>query len=518
MRIGDEAQPASAMNEFDLLIIGGGVNGAGIARDAVGRGLSAILVEQDDLASHTSSASTKLIHGGLRYLEQFEFRLVREALIERERLIAIAPHIIERLDFVLPHVSDLRPAWLIRLGLLLYDHLGGRGRFPRSRSVRLDKSPLGAPLRRGLRHGFVYSDCRVDDSRLVILNAVDAAERGAAIRTRTRFIGARAAGGGWEAVIEGQLGPETIRARAIVNAAGPWVDEVLETFAGAASDDKIRLVKGSHIVIPALYEGDHAYVLQSDDRRVVFAIPYERNYTLVGTTDVDWRGAPAAAAISDGEIDYLLKTITAYFGPKVGRDDVLWSYAGMRPLYDDAAANAAEVTRDYRLVLTCEGGAPLLTIFGGKITTYRRLAEEALARLAPILGADPRPWTMGAVLPGGDLPDGDLEAFIGSVRALHPNLPGELVDRLCRTYGTRARQILGNPRTGANLGTAFGGGLYAVEVDYLVRSEGARTAEDILFRRTKLGPFSPPEVAARLAEYLHDRTADRAASFSGIPG
>jgi glycerol-3-phosphate dehydrogenase len=508
-------QPALARSECDILIIGGGVNGAGIARDAAGRGLSVMLVEQDDLASHTSSASTKLIHGGLRYLEHFEFRLVREALIERERLIAIAPHIIERLDFVLPHVGDLLPAWMIRLGLFLYDHLGGRNRFPRSRSVRLDRSPLGAPLRRNLGRGFVYSDCRVDDSRLVILNAVDAAERGAAIRTRTRFLGARAVDGGWEALIDGGLGQEKVRARAIVNAAGPWAGEVLGAFAGDTTDAKVRLVKGSHIVLPKLYPGDHAYVLQSDDRRIVFAIPYEGEYTLVGTTDVDWPGAPGVAAISDGEIDYLLGTVTAYFGAKFGRNDILWSYAGVRPLHDDEAANAAEVTRDYRLVLTRAAGAPLLTVIGGKITTYRRLAEEALAKLAPVLAADTRPWTMGAVLPGGDLPGADLPAFTASVRALYPDIPSAVVARLCRSYGTRVRQILCNASGLADLGVEFGSGLYAAEVDYLIHHEGARTAEDILFRRTKLGPFSSPEVAARLTAYLKGRTGDRAVSFSG---
>jgi glycerol-3-phosphate dehydrogenase len=509
MHIGDD-QTDLATSEFDLLVVGGGVNGAGIARDAVGRGLSVLLVEQDDLASHTSSASTKLVHGGLRYLEQYEFRLVREALIERERLVGIAPHIIERLEFVLPHVGDLRPAWMVRLGLFLYDHLGGRQPFPRSRSVRLDKSPLGAPLRSGLRHGFLYSDCRVDDSRLVILNAVDAAERGAVVRTRTRFLHARPADGGWEAAIDGGLGPETVRARAIVNAAGPWVGEVLGTFAGATAEARVRLVKGSHIVVPALYEGDHAYVLQGDDRRIVFAIPYEGKYTLVGTTDVDWRGDPGAPAISDAEVDYLLGAVAAYFGAKAGRDDVLWTYAGVRPLYDDEAANASEVTRDYRLELNCDSGAPLLSVFGGKITTYRRLAEEVLVRLAPILGADPRPWTSGATLPGGDLPGGDLEGFAASMRASHPGLPADLVNRLCRSYGTRTRLVLGEAASFADLGTEFGSRLYAAEVDYLVRHEGARTAEDILFRRTKLGPFSSPELAARLTAYLQTRTADRA--------
>ena len=490
----------------DLLIVGGGINGAGIARDAAERGLSVLLVEQDDLASHTSSASTKLIHGGLRYLEYGEFRLVREALIERERLLAIAPHIIWPLSFVLPQNRSPRPAWMVRLGLFLYDHLGGRVRLPGTRTIRLDRSPLGAGLSARTGKAFVYSDCWVEDSRLVVLNALDAAERGARIETRTRLIEARREGGGWIATIEGEGGPRTVRARILVNASGPWVADVIGRAHGTRRDRGVRLVKGSHIVVPRLYDGEHAFMLQNDDRRIVFALPYEGRFTLVGTTDQPWTEAPAKASISAGETAYLLDTINRYFAVKTGEADIAWSYAGIRPLYDDHAADASAVTRDYVLDLDTgpagEDHAPMLNIFGGKITTYRKLAEHALSELAPFLRQAGGDWTAGAALPGGDMADADFEHFLRGLQTERPALPPGLLRRLARAYGTRVAHLLGAARTVADLGPNFGGGLYGAEVDYLVRVEWARTAEDILYRRSKLGLHVPEGTVERLTAYL----------------
>lgn len=501
-----------APTHVDLLIIGGGVNGAGIARDAAGRGLSVMLVEQDDLASHTSSASTKLIHGGLRYLEQYEFRLVREALVERERLLAIAPHIIWPLAFVLPHQDAIRPAWLVRLGLFLYDHIGGRKRLAATRSVRLDRSPLGAPLSSSVKRGFVYSDCWVEDSRLVVLNAMDAAERGATIRTRTRFVGARREDGLWRAELSDGDGVHAIVSRAIVNAAGPWVSHVLDQLP-ARGDHKVRLIKGSHIVVPRLYDGEQAYLLQNDDRRVIFAIPYEHDFTLIGTTDELWTQDPGPAAISPGEIDYLITAVSRYFKTPPGREDVVWSYAGIRPLREDEAASASEVTRDYVLDLDAGvGEAPLLSVFGGKITTYRRLAEEALAKLAPLLGYPRAGWTDKTALPGGDLPDGDFEGFVTRMAQERPWMPAPLLRRLCRAYGSRLEVLLGGAANLSDLGPDFGAGLYRAEVDYLVAHEYARTAQDVLFRRTKLGlRLNPAQVRA-----LENRLAELGALPDGV--
>ncbi len=498
---------ADAETTVDLLIVGGGINGAGIARDAAGRGLSVMLVEQDDLASHTSSASTKLIHGGLRYLEYGEFRLVREALIERERLLAIAPHIIWPLAFVLPQTQSPRPAWMVRLGLFLYDHLGGRDRLPGTRTVALDRSPFGDGLAQRGGKAFVYADCWVEDSRLVVLNAIDAAEHGAIIATRTRLVDARRADGGWIATIEPRDGaPRTVRARALVNAAGPWVADVIGRVAGARADRGVRLVKGSHIVVPKLYEGDHAFMLQNADRRIVFAIPYEGRFTLVGTTDEPWTDAPAKAAIGAEETRYLLDTIDRYFAHRTTEADIAWSYAGIRPLYDDKAANASAVTRDYVLDLDtgAEGDelAPLLSIFGGKITTYRKLAEHAMRDLAPLLGAAEKAWTAGAVLPGGDIADADFDRFLKTVEHAYPALPQTMLRRLARAYGTRVRILLGKAAQVDDLGTAFGGDLYQAEIDYLVAHEWARTAEDILYRRSKLGLHVPAGTADRVAAYL----------------
>ncbi|MCP3735773.1 glycerol-3-phosphate dehydrogenase [Sphingomonas sp. RP10(2022)] len=491
-------QPHDLLPPYDLLIVGGGINGAGIARDAAGRGLSVLLVEQDDLAGHTSSASTKLIHGGLRYLEYGEFRLVREALIERERLWGMAPHIIWPLRFVLPQTHSPRPAWMVRLGLFLYDHLGGRKRLPPTQTIALDASAYGDGLADRHGKGFVYSDCWVEDSRLVVLNARDAANRGATIATRTRLTAARRDGALWQATLADDAGTREVTARVLVNAAGPWVDDVLGRTTGAHGDSAVRLVKGSHIVVPRLYAGDHALMLQNDDRRIVFAIPYEGRFTLVGTTDQPWEGAPGKATISDAETDYLIATVNRYFTRGVTRDDIAWSYAGIRPLHDDHAGKAAAVTRDYVLDLDAPAGqAAMLSIFGGKITTYRKLAEHALAQLAAVLPALAPAWTAGAVLPGGDLPGGDFERFLSGLIAGYADVPAERLRRLARAYGTKIHAILdGDP------GEDFGGGLTAREVDYLVAVEWARTAEDILYRRSKLGLHVPPETPARLAAYL----------------
>ena len=498
--------------EYDLLVVGGGVNGAGIARDAAGRGLSVLLVEQNDLASATSSASTKLVHGGLRYLEYYEFRLVREALEERETLLAMAPHIIWPLRFVLPHAHATRPAWLVRLGLFLYDHLGGRKRLPGSRGLSLTGAPEGASLKTQYRKAFVYSDCWVDDARLVTLNAIDASERGAVIETRTKLVAAHRVSDGWEARLKTQDGGERqVRARAIVNAAGPWVSEVLSGGLNVTTGSGARLIKGSHIVVPRLFEGDQAYMLQNPDRRIVFAIPYEDRFTLIGTTDVAWDAPPGPARIDAAEVDYLCDSINRYFDRQLTPADVVWSYAGVRPLFDDKADSASAVTRDYVLeVDAAEGHAPVLSVFGGKITTYRRLADHALEKLAEFFPQAGPSWTRGAVLPGGDLPDLDRAALARALRAEHPFLPEDLAFRLARSYGTRARRILTGAKSLSDLGEDFGAGLRAAEVDYLVAHEWARTAEDILYRRSKLGLHLPPGGAERLEAYLAGKTTTEA--------
>jgi glycerol-3-phosphate dehydrogenase len=498
---------------IDLLVIGGGINGCGIARDVAGRGLSVMLCEQDDLAHHTSSASTKLIHGGLRYLEYREFRLVREALIERERLLGMAPHIIWPLRFVLPHEPGLRPAWMIRLGLFLYDHLGGRKRLPASTGLRLAGSGFGAPLKPTIARGFAYSDCWVEDSRLVVLNAMDAASRGARILTRTRFLSAERVDGLWQARIEhratGEI--EIVSARMLVNAAGPWVSRILNTDIGIDSGKSVRLIKGSHIVVPRLYDGDHAYILQNPDRRIVFTIPYEQHFTLIGTTDVPHEATPGPVTISDEETRYLCDSVNRVFTRQVAPADMVWSYSGVRPLYDDAAANASAVTRDYVLDLNgAQGEAPLLSVFGGKITTYRRLAEHALEKLAPYIANATKPWTSGAVLPGGNIPDGDVERFLVDLTLRYSFLPADLARRLVRAYGTRVDSVLGKATSLAALGEDVGGGLTAAEIEYLVTQEWAVTAEDILWRRSKLGLHVPPGTASALERYLAGRVRHRA--------
>ncbi|HEY1858122.1 glycerol-3-phosphate dehydrogenase [Acidocella sp.] len=504
----------NSSNPVDLLIVGGGINGAGIARDAAGRGLSVLLVEQHDLAAHTSSASTKLVHGGLRYLEYYEFRLVREALRERERLLAIAPHIIWPLEFVLPHSPEQRPAWMIRAGLFLYDHLARRQRLPASRAVRFGPHPAAATLKPAYRRGFTYADCWVEDSRLVVLNALDAAERGAVIRTRTRLVSAQSEGALWHATLQTENGPhETITARAIVNAAGPWVGEILADRLGRTGGKTVRMVKGSHIIVPRLYEGEHAFILQNTDGRIVFVIPYEQNFTLIGTTDIPYEDDPGDVKISAEETKYLCDSVSRYFRTEVTPADVVRSYAGVRPLYDDHAENAAAVTRDY--VLEAEGGAgrpALLSVFGGKITTYRKLAEHALEKLLPLMG---RPagagWTAQVPLPGGDMP-ADFAAYLATITAKFPLLPQHLLQRLVRAYGTRAETILGGAEILADLGEDLGGHLTTAEIDYLVAQEWARTPEDILWRRSKLALHVPDGTAERLAAYL--KTPERAEPFA----
>jgi glycerol-3-phosphate dehydrogenase len=498
---------------YDIAIIGGGVNGAGIARDAAGRGLSVYLCERNDLASATSSWSTKLIHGGLRYLEHYKFRLVRESLLEREVLWAIAPHIIEPLRFVLPHHRGLRPAWLLRLGLFIYDHLGGRKLLPPTRTLDLSRDEAGAPLKPGVFvKGFEYSDGRVDDSRLVILNAVDAAERGATIRTRTKAVKAARSPGGWRLTVEDRASGrrETIAARILVNAAGPWVTDVLHKVARARAGANIRLVQGSHIVVRRLFSHDRAYIFQNADGRIIFAIPYQQDFTLIGTTDRDYQGDAGAVAISEAETDYLLAAAAEYFAIAPTRADIVWTYSGCRPLYDDGASAAQEATRDYVLELDESGGAPLLSAFGGKITTYRRLAEAALDRLEkhlPEAARAKRGWTGKAPLPGGDFPVQERVGAVARLRAAYPFLAEAHAVRLVRLYGTRARILLGDAKCAAELGRDFGATLTEAELRYLVAHEWARTAEDVLWRRTKLGLWMGRAEAEAMARALDEMRA-----------
>ena len=470
----------------DLLVVGGGVNGTGIARDAAGRGLTVVLCEQDDLASHTSSASTGLIHGGLRYLEEFHFALVRKALLEREVLLAAAPHIMRPLRFVMPHAPHLRPAWMIRAGLFLYDHLARRARLAGSAMIDLRTHSAGAPLQAPYRRGFVYSDGQVDDARLVVLNALDAQERGALILTRTRCEGLAAREGRWCATLRGPEGERQLTARAVVNATGPWVSGVLAAALPGRAQHQLRLVKGSHIVVPRLFAHRFAYIFQNEDRRIVFAIPYHQDFTLLGTTDVDFRGDPAAVRIEAAEVTYLCALANRYFRHQIDPSDVMWSYSGVRPLLADESSDPTRVTRDYALELERQP-APLLSVFGGKITTYRRLAEDAVNLLAGPLGLRAAPWTGRALLPGGDLPQGSLAVFLSTLARHYPWLPAPLRWRYAHAYGTRIERVLGAATTPADLGQEVLPQLYERELEYLCREEFARTAEDILWRRSKLG-------------------------------
>jgi glycerol-3-phosphate dehydrogenase len=494
----------------DLLVVGGGINGAGIAREAAGRGLRVALVEQGDLASFTSSASTKLIHGGLRYLEHLEFRLVREALAERERLLNIAPHIVRPLRFVLPHAKGLRPLWQIRLGLFLYDHLGGRERLSPSRQIRLAADPAGVPLKTNFVNGFSYADCWVDDSRLVVLNAVDAAARGAQVLTRTQLVSAQPRSDGWHAQCIDLNGRRLdIQARSLVNATGCWVESARQAI-GLPGFHPVRLVQGSHIVVDRLFEGPHAYLLQNPDRRVVFAIPFEQNFTLIGTTDVPFDGRLDQVRISPAEITYLCESVNRYFDRPIASTDIRWSYSGVRALQDDEAADASNVTRDYDLKLErSESGWPVLTVIGGKITTYRKLAEAAFALLRPFVGGRERSWSAEVPLPGGDVPGGDLSRYLTACQSRWRFMPRAVLARLVQSYGTRLERILQGCASIADLGEDFGAGLSVVEVNHLLTHEWALTAEDILWRRSKLGLHLPLEGATRLDKYLHTKLAVR---------
>ncbi len=507
----------------DLFIIGGGINGCGIARDATGRGLTVTLAEMGDLAQGTSSASTKLFHGGLRYLEYFEFRLVREALEERETLLPAMPHISWPMRFVLPYSPDMRfesdtptsrllgmvmpwmkgrrPAWLIRLGLFLYDHLGGRKILPGTARLDLARDPLGRPLKPGFGLGWEYSDCWVQDSRLVVLNARDAEARGATIMTRTRVSHAERQGDLWRITTEGEGGTQIHHARALVNAGGPWVEDVIRNVAHIPSTEGVRLVRGSHIVVPKLYDHDRCYFFQGTDGRIIFAIPYEQDFTLIGTTDMDHRGAPGEARCTDEERDYLCAFASQYFKTPVTPDQVVWTYSGVRPLYNDGAKSATAATRDYVLSLN-DQGAPLLNVFGGKITTYRRLAESALTKLAPFFPQASGDWTAGVPLPGGDFPVDGVDALIARLGAAYPFLSPRDARRLVRTYGTDAFLVLGDAKSLADLGHDFGAGLTEAELRWLTDKEFARSGDDILWRRTKLGLHMNDEQARELDRFV----------------
>jgi len=472
---------------LDVFIIGGGVNGAGIARDAAGRGLSVMMCEKDDLAQGTSSRSGKLVHGGLRYLEFYEFRLVREALIEREVLLNAAPHIIWPMRFVLPHSPGDRPAWLVRLGLFLYDHLGGRKKLPGTRTLNLHRDPEGAPVQDRYNRGFEYSDCWVDDARLVTLNALDAAERGATILTRTRCVSAQRSGDAWEIVLQHTATGEkrTVRAKALVNAAGPWVLDIINQVTHTHSSRSVRLVKGSHIIVPKFWEGQQAYLMQNHDKRVIFVNPYEGDKALIGTTDIPWQGNADAVTADDSEQQYLIDAVNRYFKIKLSASDVITRFSGVRPLFDDGKGNPSAVTRDYVFDLDEQQQLPLLHVFGGKITTFRKLAEHALQKLAPFfpqMGAD---WTRDATLPGGEIAHADFVSFLQQQKERYPWMPHALCKHYARLYGARLPQIIGEATSVAGLGRHFGALLYEAEVRYLVDKEWAQQAEDILWRRTK---------------------------------
>jgi len=513
---------AADTTECDVLIVGGGINGCGIARDLAGRGWRVLLCEKDDLASHTSSSSTKLIHGGLRYLEYYEFSLVRKALQEREVLLRSAPHIMWPLRFVMPHDPSMRPAWMIRIGLFMYDHLARREVLPGSRGIDLRSHAAGEPLKPAFRRGFVYSDGWVDDARLVVLNALDARERGAEVLTRTRCVHAQRDATGWTATLEGPGGARTVRARAVVNAAGPWAEAFLRGVAQSAGGEALatrhlRLVKGSHIVVPRLFAHDHAYIFQNPDKRIIFAIPYQKDFTLIGTTDIELEGDdPGAARIGQDEVDYLCTQASRYFEKSVRPADVVWTYAGVRPLLDDASGDPSAVTRDYMLESNT-AAAPLLSVWGGKITTFRKLAEDAADEVGRMLGQARPAWTGGAFLAGGDLsawigaarrPDDDFERFVAAVQARHPWLDAALARRLARAYGARVALVLGEAQAMDDLGAAVAPGLHERELRYLQREEWACSADDVLWRRSKLGLHYTPQQRAQVESWLQAHGAD----------
>ena len=490
----------------DLFVIGGGINGCGIARDAIGRGYSVALAEMNDFASGTSSGATKLIHGGLRYLEHYEFRLVRESLMEREILWAMAPHIIWPMRFVLPyHKGGIRPAWLIRLGLFLYDHLGGRKLLPATKVLDMRRDPAGKPLKSLFAKAFEYSDGWVDDARMVVLNARDAADKGALIMPRTKVVSARRENGLWaiETVdaVSGQT--QQFQARMLVNAAGPWVDHVIRAAFGQNEARHVRLVQGSHIVVKKKFSDPRAYFFQNPDNRIIFAIPYEQDFTLIGTTDRDYTADPKDVKISDEETVYLCKAASEYFNEPVRSEDIVWTYSAVRPLFDDGASKAQEATRDYVLKMEGEGeSAPLLNVFGGKLTTYRRLSEHALEKIGAAIGEKGAPWTAKSHLPGGDFPATGYEAEVRKLRNTYAFLEEAHARRLIRRYGTKAALLLGQARKTEDLGRCFGSDLYEVELRYLIDHEWARHADDVLWRRTKEGLRLTKEEAAILEEYM----------------
>ena len=481
---------------FDLLVIGGGINGAGIARDAAGRGLRVLLVEKDNLAGATSWASSKLIHGGLRYLEQYEFRLVAEALAEREVLLRVAGHLVWPARFIMPHVPELRPRWMIRAGLFLYDHLARRASLPGSHAVRLDVPPYNAGLKPEFRHGFMYSDCRVDDARLVVANAMDARARGATILVGTACTGASRVGGVWHARLSNG---QEVKARAVVNAAGPWVKSVLNTNLAQPSRDAVRLVKGSHIMLPRLYEGDHAFILQNDDRRVVFMIPFGDAHTLVGTTDVQEDGDGSAPRASAEEVSYICRAVSRYLARPVRPEDVVWSYAGVRPLYDDGTSDPSAITRDYTLRVDDDAGAaPVLSVFGGKITTYRRLSEHALEKLAPYFPGMKPSWTASEAFPGSAFGGGTRMQARDAFFARHSSIPQATLRGLFRRHGVRAEDVIGD----GDLGEDLGGGLTERELRWFVDQEWAREVDDVLWIRSKAGLVLSAAQRARVAQLL----------------
>ncbi|MBO9514842.1 MAG: glycerol-3-phosphate dehydrogenase [Variovorax sp.] len=521
-----QASSAAFETDCDVLIVGGGINGCGIARDLAGRGWRVMLCEKDDLAAHTSSASTKLIHGGLRYLEYYEFSLVRKALQEREVLLRSAPHIMWPLRFVMPHDPSMRPAWLIRIGLFMYDHLARREVLPASRSVDLRKHAAGEPLKSAFKRGFVYSDGWVDDARLVVLNALDARARGAQVLTRTRCLSAQRSSEAWTAVLEGPEGRRTVRARAVVNAAGPWAEAFLRGVARPARGEALatrhlRLVKGSHIVVPRVFGHDHAYIFQNPDKRIIFAIPYQDDFTLIGTTDVELAGDdPGAARIAADEIDYLCTQASRYFEKPIRPSDVVWTYSGVRPLLDDASGDPSAVTRDY-LLESNTAAAPLLSVWGGKITTFRKLAEDAADEVGRMLGDARRPWTDGAFLAGGDLsawigptspaarPDVDFERFLAEVQRRHPWLDAGIARRLARAYGARVAEVLGDAASMDDLGPEVAPGLHERELRYLQREEWARSGDDVLWRRSKLGLHYTPAERERVHAWMRMHEPDK---------
>ena len=490
---------------YDLLVVGGGINGVGIARDAAGRGLRVLLVEKDDLASHTSSASTKLVHGGLRYLEHYEFRLVRESLQEREVLLRNAPHIIWPLRFVMPHMPEMRPRWMLRLGLALYDRLGGKSVLPKSHRVDLTQPPHRAVLQDRLTTGFEYSDCWVEDARLVVLNAMAARESGADIRTRTECVALERGTDSWTATLREAEGESRVTARALVNAAGPFVDRVAKAALGAGTPAHLRLVKGSHIIVPRAFVGEHAYLFQQPDQRIVFAIPYERSFTLIGTTDLLYDGDLDRVEISQDERDYLRAAASTYFRSGIADDEIVHAYSGVRPLYEDDAASHSTVTRDYAFELEAQGGAPILSIYGGKITTYRKLAEHALAKLGKAMPVASERWTADAPLPGGDMEGSDFARFLWQASERYAWVPPEMLLRLARAYGTRLDRVLGDAASLGDLGAHFGGDLYAAELEYLHAQEFARSAEDVLWRRSKLGLHLGAQAHDAVARWFADR-------------